>query len=84
MRLAWDQALPAGKRSKTGSNGKKKIGERSETSGGLGRGKGIVGRTLSSSRTTARLASLADSFSSFSLGAELTYAKLFAKSPGIK
>lgn len=43
-----------------------------------------VKRQKKLSRTTARLASLADSFSSFSLSAELTYAKLFAKIPGIK
>ena len=55
-RLAWDQAPHGGVggEAKRGSN-RKNIGERSEPSGGLGRGK-----ELSPPQTTYRLASLAD------------------------
>ena len=41
--LAWDQALQWEKKAKTGSN-RKNIGERSELSGGLGSGKGLLRR----------------------------------------
>ena len=60
MRLAWDQVPHWGKKKKKIGVGEKKIGERSEPRGSLGRGKG-GGRPFPP-QLTLRLASLADIF----------------------